>query len=246
MNNSLKAQVNFQYALGRCVIFFAAPLVYLIVLCLRYRIRNLKEIRNTVRQLYRKHPGPWLICANHLTLIDSVIIAYALAPFYMYMIRFRMLPWNIPEKTNFNRNLFMSMLTFVFKCVPVVRGGDRSQVSTSLSKCGYLLSKKESLLIFPEGTRSRIGRIDPHEFSYGVGRLFLSVPDCRVLCIYLRGDRQKNFSNIPETGQDFSMFVRSYIPEPDGKGLRAQRNCAKQIINTLIEMEKKYEGLHRK
>jgi hypothetical protein len=243
MRYSLKAQVNFQYAVGRCVIFFAAPLVYLIMLCLRYRIRNLKEIRCQVKRMYRKHKGPWLICANHLTLVDSVIIAYALAPFYVYMIHYKMLPWNIPEKTNFNRNLFISMLTFVVKCVPVVRGGDRGEVGDSLSKCGYLLSKKESLLIFPEGTRSRSGRIDPESFSYGPGRLFVNAPDCRVLCVYLRGDRQKTFSAFPETNQDFTMAVKSFVPQPSGKGLRAQRDAAKQIIDTLVDMEKKHVRL---
>lgn len=242
MNYSLKTHVRLQYLMGRCVTFFMAPLIYLAIYCAGYRIRDLDRIRNTVRRLYREHPGPWLICANHLTLIDSVIIAYAMAPFYKYMVHYHQLPWNMPEKTNFNKNIFMSLLTFVSKCIPVIRGGDRSSVAISLAKCEFLLEKNESLMIFPEGTRSRSGRVHPQDYSYGVGRLFSHIPDCRVMCIYLRGAKQDTFSAFPALKQDFYMDIQPLIPRLKGKGLRAQRDCARQIIETLINMENRYVG----
>jgi 1-acyl-sn-glycerol-3-phosphate acyltransferase len=113
-----------------------------------------------------------------------------------------------------------------------------------MAKCEFLLAKNESLMIFPEGTRSRTGRIDPDSFSYGVGRLYLQIPDCRVMCIYLRGDRQSGFSRFPAPKQDFVMDVRSFSPRPSGKGLRAQRDCARQIVETLVHMENRLYREH--
>ncbi|MBU1172320.1 MAG: 1-acyl-sn-glycerol-3-phosphate acyltransferase [Proteobacteria bacterium] len=240
MNDSVKAHVRFQYLMGRFAIFITGPLIYLLIHCVGYRIRHLEQIRETVKRMYRRHPGPWLICANHLTLIDSVIIAYAMAPCYKYMIHYHQLPWNMPEKKNFNKNIVISLLTFVCKCIPVIRKGDRASVAKSLAKCEFLLEKNESLMIFPEGTRSRSGRIDPHEYSYGVGRLLSQIPDCNVMCIYLRGLKQNTFSRVPAFRQEFNMAICPITPQTRHKGLRAQRDYSRQIIETLIHMENHY------
>jgi 1-acyl-sn-glycerol-3-phosphate acyltransferase len=217
----------------------------MILIGVGYKIEDRKKIRQTVEELYRKHPGPWLICANHLTLIDSAVIAYALAPLHRYMIHFNRLPWNMPEKKNFHNTIFKTMMTFVLKCIPVVRRGDRNVVAQSLAKCEFVLQKRESLLIFPEGTRSRAGYIDPEAVSYGVGRLCLNIPDCRVLCVYLRGEKQESYSDYPKWNQKFYVDVRPVELQPDGKGLRAQRDCAKKIIYQLAEMEKHYVDVSR-
>jgi 1-acyl-sn-glycerol-3-phosphate acyltransferase len=241
MSYSLKTRVWLQYLMGRCVIFFTAPLIYLLIWCMGYRVEELKRVRKTVMRLYRKHPGPWLIYANHLTLVDSVLIAYALAPFYRYMVHYMRLPWNMPEKTNFNTNVVLNLTTFVFKCIPVIRGGNRKTIAETLAKCAFILENRESLLIFPEGTRSRSGRIDPEHFSYGVGGLYQKIPNCKVLCVYLRGEKQTVFSDFPQRKQVFYADVRHLTPKGIGKGLRGQRECARQIIHTLIDMEKRYD-----
>lgn len=241
MTSALKNHVRLQYAAGRCVVFFMAPLIYLLVYWAGCRIHDVKRIRETVKGMYRKHPGPWVICANHLTLIDSVIIACALAPFYRYMVHYNRLPWNMPEKTNFNTNFLLTLTTFVFKCIPVIREGDRNALAQSLAKCEFVLEKRESLLIFPEGTRSRSGRIDPENVSYGVGRMCLKIQDCQVLCVYLRGEKQKGYSAFPSRNQRFYADVRHFIPDHQGQGLRAQRDCARQIIGILADMEKGYD-----
>ena len=95
------------------------------------------------------HPGPWLICANHLTLIDSVILAYSMIPIYRYIVHYKLLPWNVPEQMNFNRNIFVGLICFLTKCIPIIRGGDRSAVHSTMAKCAFLLYKGENLkLVF--------------------------------------------------------------------------------------------------
>lgn len=95
-------------------------------------------------------------------------------------------------------------------------------------------------MIFPEGTRSRSGRVNTEDFPYGVGRLFCNVPDCRVMTVYLRGAGQKTYSKFPRYGETFVVRAEEFTPKTGLKGLRAQRECAKQIVNRLSEMEKDY------
>lgn len=232
--------LRLQYLSGRLAIFITAPLTVLLMKLFGYRVDNLKTIRNEIAARFKEHPGPWLICANHLTLIDSVILAYALFPAGRYMLDYRLLPWNLPEKRNFQRNPVVAFLCYLLKCVPVVREGSRESVNACLAKCGYLLEKGESIMIFPEGTRSRTGRVSTENFSYGPGRLAGSSPDCRVMCLYLRGDRQKSWSSIPALNEQFFISVTTCDINRNLTGLKAHRDHSRQIIRTLAEMETAY------
>jgi 1-acyl-sn-glycerol-3-phosphate acyltransferase len=214
--------------------------VYFAVKFMGYRIKELKRVRKEVGDLFKKNRGSWVICPNHLTMIDSVILAYAMVPFYRYMFRYRLLPWNLPERSNFQSNIFLAAICYLTKCIPIDRGGDRGKVKSSMDRCAHLLKKGESLLIFPEGGRSRTGRINEENFSYGVGRLITNAPDCHVMCVYLRGDKQKTYSNIPGLGESFVMKVEAFEPRIENKGLKAQRSCAAQIVENLARMERDY------
>ncbi len=240
MNAKAKFFLGLQYFLGRLTIFVTAPMIVCAVKLAGYRVRNLKETRQRVRDLMSPHRGPWLICANHLTLIDSVILAYAMVPTYRYIFRYILLPWNVPEQRNFSSNIFVSVLCYLTKCITVIRGGDREKVKLTIDKCAYLLKKGQNLMIFPEGTRAREGRVDTVNFSYSVGRLVCKIPRCRVMCIYLRGDGQKTYSNFPRYGETFTVTVEECRPKTSLKGLRGQRDCARQIIERLSQMEKDY------
>lgn len=240
MEDSIKRSLDLQETLGRIAVLFTAPLIILVIKLAGYRVRNLGEIRRRINKLMRGHSGPWLICANHLTLIDSFIIAYAMFPAYRYMLHFKLLPWNMPEYMNFNRNRLIGGFCYLTKCIPVVRGGDRDVVKISLEKCVRLLQKGENLMIFPEGTRSRTGRVNTRDYTYNVGRWFCNIENVRVLCVYIRGDHQDTYSNFPRFGEKFTMMVEQCRPYTNFKGLRAHRACAGQIIENLADMEKRY------
>jgi len=240
-----KAYFYFQYIIGRLMIFITAPLIVIAIKTARYRIHDIEGVRRRVRDMMNAHSGPWLICANHLTLIDSVVLAYAMIPTWRYIFQYKLLPWNVPERMNFNRNVFVGLACFLTKCIPVVRGGDRNSVRATIGKCTYLLEKRENLMIFPEGTRSRNGRVNTGEFPYGTGRLFLSNPDCRVMCVYMRGDGQETYSNFPRYGETFTVAVDECRPETALTGLRAHRDCSTQIVNFISGMESRYLASYR-
>lgn len=60
------------------------------------------------------------------------------------------------------------------------------------------------------------------------------------MTVYLRGDGQKTYSNFPQHGEIFTMTAEECLTETNLKGLRAQRDCARQIVNHLSKMENDY------
>ena len=236
-----KALLALQDVLGRLTAIILAPFYFAVIRLMGYRIRDLKAVRATCRREFERHEGPWLICANHLTMVDSPLLSYAMLSLWSHLCAYRWIPWNLPERNNFS-NPFLVLLCYLSKCIPVQRGGPRAEIKQTLAKCVYLLSRKQRLLIFPEGGRSRTGRVDTEQFSYGVGRfLDNDQEDLRVMCLYLRGDGQAAYSTFPTCGERFTVLVDVFKPEKSAlSGLRAQRDYAGQIIGRLAIMEERY------
>lgn len=214
--------------------------------CIRgYRIKNLKKIREEFKTLLANQRNPMLICANHLTKIDSLIILWALGSICTYFKNFKAYTWNLPEEDRFKNNPFFRFICYLGCCIPIKRGGTREQINRSMSKIKYLLNTNHLAMIFPEGKRSITGRIDSKEFTYGVGKLVNSIQNCEVLCIYARGKFQTEKSNFPQKNEIFSLSMKKISPKSESKGLKATREISTQIIQTLIEMENKYFVSHR-
>jgi len=201
-----------------------------------YRVVDLRALRRRFRQLLQQCDGPLLLCPNHLTMIDSAILAWALVPPQRYLTAFRLLPWNTPERENF-RHPLVRLFCYLAKCLPIARRGDRHKQRIVLAKCEYLLRQGEPLMIFPEGRRSRSGRVDPGAPADGVGRLVKSTPGCRVLCLYLRGERQVGCSTVPARGESFRLGMELIIPRANSAGVRASRQIAALILETLASLE---------
>jgi len=241
----LLAGVQRRLVLQREISRLLSPLAVLVIgialrFVLGYQIENLQGFRREYRRFCLERDGPLMICANHLTMIDSLLIAWALGSPWWYLRHFRTLPWNVPERSIFAATRWMRMAIYVFKCLPVERGGNRLEVTGVLSSLAYAISNRELVLIFPEAGRSRTGLVDPKSVASGVGRVYRSVPDCRVICVYLRGDHQGGYSDIPVRGELFRGSVSIIEPKTSDRGLRASRDIARQIAQRLANMEQEY------
>ena len=246
MDNKSKIFLHLQNILGRITILIIAPLYFFITLIFFYRVRDLKDIRRRCAAEFARHKGGWIICSNHLTMIDSFIVDYALFSLGQYIISYRKLPWNLPEGSNFQSNIFLRVLCYLSKCIPIHRGGSREKMKKNLDKCIYLLRRGDNIMIFPEGRRSRTGRVNKEDFSYGVGRFVKNVENSKIMCMYLRGDKQDSYSIIPAWGEKFSVQMEVFTPErAEGSDLRVQREYATQIIDRLTQMEEDYFTAHR-
>jgi len=120
--------------------------------------------------------GPALIIANHTSHLDSPTLL-------------AMLPSRVRRRTAvaaaadyFFRNrptaVFASLLIGAF---PFHRDGP---ISASLAYCGDVLDDGDSVLIFPEGTRSTNGQVLPFKSGIGLLARELGVP---VVPIHMRG-----------------------------------------------------------
>lgn len=205
-----------------------------------YRVEGLAEVRREYREIRSRSSAPLLICANHLTMVDSFVIAWALGNPLWFVFRFSALPWNVPERINFAVRGWQKALIYVLKCIPIHRGGRRSEVAGVLTRVAHLISHGDTVLIFPEGGRSRSGRVEVDNAATGVGRVIRSVPDCRVLCVYLRGDEQAGYSNVPARGDRFYAAVSEIEPKTDATGLRGSRDLVQQVVRKLSDMETEY------
>jgi hypothetical protein len=175
-------------------------------------------------------------------MIDSALIAWALGSPGWYLRNFSSLPWNVPERSLFASTWTRRFLAYIYKCLPIVRGGSREQIAGTLDRFTYLLRHGEVGLIYPEGGRSRSGRVDLENAAYGVGRIVRSIPGCRVLCVYLRGDRQESYSVAPARGDRLRVSMGFVEAKSDHAGLRGSRDVARQIVARLVEMEQAYFG----
>jgi 1-acyl-sn-glycerol-3-phosphate acyltransferase len=212
----------------------------LLRLWLRLSFQDLQATRREYRRLRGENDAPLLVCGNHLTMVDSALIAWALGSPWWYLGHFSALPWNMPDRQNFASAWWQRALAYVYKCVPVERGGSRQDVAVSLARFTYLLARGEVGLVFPEGGRSRTARVEVENAAYGVGRIVRSVPDCRVLCVYLRGDRQRHYSALPARGDRLRVRLSLVEPKSDCGGLRGSRDVARQIVTRLAEMEQEH------
>jgi len=204
---------------------------------LGWRIEGMAAARREYRSLWGAGDGPLLVCANHLTMIDSALIAWALGSPPWFLAHYAALPWNVPERRNFAGSLASRLLVYLMKCVPVTRGGDRGEVAGVLGRLVYLLDRGEAVLVFPEGGRSRSGRVDVENATYGVGRMIGDLPECRVLCVYLRGEYQDGFSDLPARGERFHVRLAALRPTSEQKGMRRARDLAQQVVRTLAQLE---------
>jgi len=216
----------------------------LLVGLFRYRFRfsayRIDAVRSQYRALRAAHPGPLLICSNHLTLIDSIIQAIVLGSLWEYLRHPASLPWNLPEVKNFYHRWQWRLLCYLGRCIPVQRGGSAEQARRATARMRNVLAMGDAIAIFPEGKRSRDGRVDARDFSYGVGQLLNLVPEATVLCVYLRGMRDGGFADFPRPGERFYVQLRMCSTQSAQQGLRRARELSAQVIAQLQAMEAEY------
>jgi hypothetical protein len=206
------------------------------------RVDGVAEARRVYQQALASG-RPTIVCANHLTMVDSAFLHWALAPVPEYFLHYRRFSWNVAALEHFDRNLFLKTIVFLAKTVPIDRSDD-GQGRAVLEKIRWLVSRGEVLTLFPEGARSRTGRIDPASVTYGVGQILKDLDHPQVLCAYLRGRRQQAMSAIPAWGDTIDLKVELIEPSTQQTGLRAARDLSRQVIGKLKAMEDAWLASH--
>ena len=144
--------------------------------------RKLAVVHQLLNPLWRFHKAgtfikdprrPYVVVANHESFVDILLISH--------------LPWEMKwlAKEDFFRYPGVGWLMRMAGDIRIVRG-QRDSVDAALASCRDRLSKKVSVMIFPEGTRSRDGELG--SFKTGAFRLAIEagVP---VLPLAVHGTR---------------------------------------------------------
>jgi 1-acyl-sn-glycerol-3-phosphate acyltransferase len=170
---------------------------------------------------------PWrgsaVIVANHLSLVD-ILVLYGL---------YRPFKW-VSKAENFKVPMVGWNMT-LNDCVRLTRG-DRESIRAMMSHCRRHLARGSPLLIFPEGTRSRDGRLQP--FKDGAFRLAMEakVP---VIPVAIRG----TYETLPKHGlvlrqhMDARVQVLDPLDPARFENAAALRDAARAAIARAIGQE---------
>lgn len=166
--------------------------------------------------------GPAVLVANHLSLLD-ILVLYAL---------FRPFKW--VSKAELFRVPVVGWNMVLNDYVPVWRG-DRESIRKMMDHCRRHLARGVPVLLFPEGTRSRDGRLQP--FKDGAFRLAAEA-GCPVIPIAIDG----TFEALPKHGLTVRpMRARVRVLDPirpaPGIGHGELRDAARAAIAAAIGEE---------
>ncbi len=135
--------------------------------------------------------GPAVLVANHLSLLDILVI-YGL---------FRPFKW--VSKAELFRVPIVGWTLYLNDYVRVWRG-DTESVRRMLDHCKRHLARGTPVVLFPEGTRSRDGRMQ--RFKDGAFRLALDV-GCPVFPVAITG----TYEALPKTGLSIKRGMRATV-----------------------------------
>ena len=161
--------------------------------CFRFYCRLKK--RGGFRRIYKKYPR-LIIISNHTSHLDAGVI-YASIPF-RYWKNLHILVARDYWYSSWYLRLFAK---YCLRAIPVDRKSTKSSVG-SVKHCLDLLQKSKRIwmVMFPEGTRSRDGTLQP--FKKGVS-MFSNKTSTPVLFLYIKGNQKlwPTKNNLPRPGK---------------------------------------------
>lgn len=190
--------------------------------------RNVPRKRNT------------LLLSNHQSMIDSFLVGTA-AYFGPATLKPYLIPWNPAAEENFFRNPFWAWWADNWKCIPVREGRRDNRALHRMIRA----SKRGTMILFPEGTRSRDGEI--RRGRPGAGLVILANHP-QVVPVTVDG-----LHDVLPVGSRFPRFFKriwlafgrpidysQYIGQPRSKA------TAQAIVDDVVEVLRfQLEGLRR-
>ena len=240
------AALRRQRSLSRAV---AVPLSLFVAATARFRFRyrlsrDIARIRTEIWEKLDRHDGPVIWAANHLTLIDSFLVYWAVFPMSR-VLEDRRIPWSTPEYTNYYKlggpwkSAFIRALLYACRCIPFLRGGEdaRSEAwrQKAFDKCVWLLREGGSVFVYPEAGRSRSGWLEARRPKDFLGKMALEVPSAKFLCVYLRAETQLATTVRPPDGDRFRLvcdLIDGALP-----GETNPRQVSQRLFDRLAEMQ---------
>jgi 1-acyl-sn-glycerol-3-phosphate acyltransferase len=104
-------------------------------------------------------PGPQILASNHVSNFDPLLVGLGARREVHFL----------AKDSLFAASRFFAWLIHTYNAWPVRReGGDPA----AMKRCSWLLGKRQTMVLFPEGTRSRTGEVN--HFKPGIGMLAIT------------------------------------------------------------------------
>lgn len=240
------ASLRRQWIVSRAV---AIPLSFFVSATARLRFgyrlpENIAEVRAEVWKKLDAHDGPVIWAANHLTLIDSFLVYWAVFPLTR-VFEDKRIPWSTPEYTNYYKlggrfkSAFIRGLLYAVRCIPFLRGGEDAASEAfrqkAFDKCVWILKAGGAVFVYPEAGRSRSGWFEARRPKDFLGKMALEAPNAKFLCVYMRSDSQMMTTVRPPVGDRFRLVVDLI----DGvlPGETTPRVISQRLFDRLAEMQ---------
>lgn len=171
--------------------------------------QRLTGFRITVEHYKGRLPRSVIVVSNHQSLADIPIVVYALPRLSIRFVTKRELGIGIPMVSTYLR---------VGGSALISRKGNFARVIRELGKLARLSASGISPVVFPEGTRSRTGRLGP--FHSGAFRILCERAHLPVLVMAMDGGWRISrlygvFTNINRTR--YRVKPVALYPAPEGK-----------------------------
>lgn len=158
--------------------------------------------------------GGYIIASNHLTMLDPPMIASCVRGKFSFM----------AKEELFHKNPFVTFVITRCGAFPVVRGsGDNAPIEKAVE----VLRQNRIFVIFPEGTRSKDGRIG--RVKSGVA-LIAGQSAAPVLPVCLKYSGKRNVDVC------FGKLIPAEELRIDGDDRKALRNVSKRIQSDLVSL----------
>ncbi len=168
------------------ITFIIRPLIYIAI---KFYFKYFHKIK-IVKPNFDLSKGGYIMVANHSSHLDTPLILSCFPLKYVNKI------YAVAAVDYFFANPFLKTLAHILcNIIPIQR---KSADFKSFFTCAGILKKKGNILIYPEGTRTRTGKMGP--FKSGIG-ILIKKTKSPIIPIYIEGTFE-------------SMNYRRVIPKP--------------------------------
>jgi len=181
-----------------------------------------------------------LLLSNHQSMIDSFLVGMG-AYFPQSWWKPHLIPWHPAAEENFFKTRLLAWLSHNWKCIPVRRGRRDFHAVHQMSE----VLPKGTMVIFPEGTRSRDGSVRPGR--PGVGLVALATRP-RVIPVAIEGMNRALpiGKKVPRVFQRISVCYGSPIDCSEFYEMPRTRETTQLLVDKAIEaIRKQYADLQR-
>jgi 1-acyl-sn-glycerol-3-phosphate acyltransferase len=181
-----------------------------------------------------------LLLSNHQTMIDSFLVGTA-AYFGPATLKPYLIPWNPAAEENFFKNPFWAWWADNWKCIPVKAGRRDSRALHRMIRA----LKRGTMILFPEGTRSRDGKI--RQGRAGAGLVILANhPNVVPVTVDGLYDVLPVGCRLPRLFKRIWLAYGKPIDYSKYVGLPRSKETAQAIVDDVIEvLRHQLEGLRR-